>query len=103
MISYFDICPSLAGADIPSAQRADAIDYGEGGSDRDMDYAEERDFADQGPLTDMDMEEDARILATLLERIPWPLAYTQLTLSSYCKTFPCRRQWQFQSKWYRRL
>jgi len=35
-----------------------------------MDSDEERDFADQGPLTDMDMEEDAQILATLLKHIP---------------------------------
>ena len=35
-----------------------------------MDSDEECDFADQGPLTDMDMEEDAQILATLLKRIP---------------------------------
>jgi hypothetical protein len=35
-----------------------------------MDFDEERDFADQGPLTDMDMEEDAEILALLLKHIP---------------------------------
>jgi hypothetical protein len=70
MISYLVVCPSLAGADIPSAQRADATDDVEGDSDRDMDYVEERDFADQGPLTDMDLEEDAQILATLMECIP---------------------------------
>jgi hypothetical protein len=35
-----------------------------------MDFDEERDFADQGPLSDMDMEEDAQILATLLKHIP---------------------------------
>jgi hypothetical protein len=29
-----------------------------------------RSFADQGPLTDMDMEEDAEILALLLKHIP---------------------------------
>ncbi len=49
MISYFDICPSLAAADIPSAQRADAIDYCKGDADRDMYYEEARHFADQGP------------------------------------------------------
>ena len=31
-----------------------------------MDFDEERDFAYQGPLSDMDMEEDAQILATLV-------------------------------------
>ncbi len=35
-----------------------------------MDFDEERNFADQGPLTDMDMEEDAKILALLLKHIP---------------------------------
>ena len=35
--------------------------------DREMDFDEERDFAYQGPLSDMDMEEDAQILATLLK------------------------------------
>ena len=35
-----------------------------------MDDDEERDFADQGPLTDMDMEEDAEILALLLKHMP---------------------------------
>ena len=31
---------------------------------------EERDFADQGPLTEIDMEDDAQILATLLKHLP---------------------------------
>ncbi len=31
---------------------------------------EERDFADQGPLTDMDMEEDAEMLALMLKHMP---------------------------------
>jgi hypothetical protein len=35
-----------------------------------MNFDEERNFADQGPLTDMDMEEDAEILALLLKHIP---------------------------------
>ncbi len=35
-----------------------------------MDFDEECDFADQGPLTDIDMEEDAQILATLLKHLP---------------------------------
>ena len=35
-----------------------------------MDFDEERDFAYQGPLPDMDMEEDAQILTTLLKHIP---------------------------------
>ncbi len=33
-------------------------------------FDEERDFADQDPLSDMDMEEDAQNLATLLNHIP---------------------------------
>ncbi len=35
-----------------------------------MDFDEERDFADQGPLTDIDMEEGTQILATLLKHPP---------------------------------
>ena len=35
-----------------------------------MDADEERDYANQDPLSDMDMEEDAEILATLLKHIP---------------------------------
>ena len=35
-----------------------------------MEFDEERDFADQGPLTDIDMEEDSQILATLLKHLP---------------------------------
>ena len=35
-----------------------------------MDFDEERDFADQGPLTDMDMEEDAEMFALLLKHLP---------------------------------
>jgi hypothetical protein len=38
--------------------------------DRAMDFDEERDFADQGPLTEMDMEEDAKILSLLLKHMP---------------------------------
>ncbi len=38
-----------------------------------MDSDYERDFADQGPLADMDLEEDAQILATLLKHIPFCL------------------------------
>ncbi len=59
---------SLAAADIPPAQSADAIDGGHD-ADREIDSDEERDFADQGPLTDMDIEEDAQILATVLKHI----------------------------------
>jgi hypothetical protein len=35
-----------------------------------MDADEARDYADQEPLTDMHMDEDAEILATLLKHIP---------------------------------
>jgi hypothetical protein len=35
-----------------------------------MDIDEDRDFADQGPLTDMDIEEDAKILSLLLKHMP---------------------------------
>ena len=53
--SYF-LCP--AAADLRPAQRADETDD-DHEPDRAMDIDEERDFADQGPLADMDMEEDA--------------------------------------------
>ena len=59
----------LAAADRPQAQRADASDANHD-PDRSMDSDEERDFADQGPLTDMDMEEDAEMLALLLKHMP---------------------------------
>ncbi len=35
-----------------------------------MDIDEQRDYADQGHLTDMDMEEDAEILSLLLKHMP---------------------------------
>ena len=54
---------------MPLAQAADATDH-ECDPCQPMDFEEERDFADQGPLTDMDMEEDAQILATLLKHLP---------------------------------
>jgi hypothetical protein len=47
-------------------QRADAIDH-DHEPDRPIDFDDERDFADQGPLTDMDMEEDTDILALMLK------------------------------------
>ena len=54
-----------------------------------MDFDEERDFADQGPLTDIDMEEDAQILATLLKHLPSCINAADielLNLSRYCKS-----------------
>ena len=59
----------LVAAYRPQAQRADASDA-DHDPDRSMDDDEERDFADQGPLTDMDMEEDAEMLALLLKHMP---------------------------------
>ena len=65
-------CSSLAAADLPLAQRSALSDEGDGGNDQDreMDPAEARDYADQGPLPDRDMEEDNEILATLLKHMP---------------------------------
>jgi hypothetical protein len=37
-----------------------------------MDFDEERDFADQGPVTDMDMEEVAEMLALMLKHNSHP-------------------------------
>ena len=75
MISYMkhhDVLTNLsclAAVDRPQAQPAEASDA-DHDPDRSMDNDEERDFADQGPLTDMDMEEDAEILALLLKHMP---------------------------------
>ena len=63
MISYMICCCSRAAANPAPAQRANAHD---GGHERDadlerpMDFDEERDYADQDPLSDMDMEKMPR-------------------------------------------
>ncbi len=57
-------CCFFAAADLPQAQPANAID------DLEMDSDQERDFACQGHLSYMDMEEDAQLLATLMKHIP---------------------------------
>ena len=49
----------LAAADVPSAQSTDEID-GCPDADLKMDSEEERDFADQEPISDMGMGEDAQ-------------------------------------------
>jgi hypothetical protein len=75
MMSYMISCCSFEAVDSAPAQRADA---NVGGHERDADLDqpmgsdEERDFADQEPLSesDMDMQEDAQIIATLLKHIP---------------------------------
>ena len=64
--SYF-LC--TAAADPRPAQPEDGTDD-DHEPDRAMDFDEERDFADQGPLTDMDMEEDPEILSLLLKHMP---------------------------------
>jgi hypothetical protein len=75
MISYMkddDVLTNLsclAAADRPQAQPAEASDANHD-PDRSMDSDEERDFADQGPLTDMDMEEDAEMFVLLLKHMP---------------------------------
>ncbi len=61
------LCP--AAADPRPAQRADETND-DHEPDRAKDIDEERDFADQGALTDMDMEEDAEILSLLLKHMP---------------------------------
>ncbi len=65
-------CSSLAAADLPRAQRSALSDEGDGcnDQDREMDPDKARDYADQGPLPDRDMEEDNEILATLLKHMP---------------------------------
>ncbi len=87
MISYMknhDVLTNLsclAAVDRPQAQPADASDA-DHDPDRSMDDDEERDFADQGPLTDMDMEEDAEILALLLKHSTWKAQGTMLHVQS---------------------
>ncbi len=56
----------LAGANISPAIRTDH----DSDSDRVMDSDEVRDYADQGPRSDSDLEGDTQILATLLKLIP---------------------------------
>jgi hypothetical protein len=76
MISYMilplpstrDHAAALAGADIFPAKRTDHDSYSQ--ADRIMDTNEEHDFADQGPPSDFELEEDTQILATLLKHIP---------------------------------
>ena len=57
---------ALAGADISPAIRTDH----DSDSDRVMDPDEERDYGDQGPRSDSDLDGDTQILATLLKLIP---------------------------------
>jgi hypothetical protein len=61
------LCPEAT--DLRPAQRADETDE-DHEPDGPMDFDEERDYADQGPLTDMDKEEDAEILSLLLKHMP---------------------------------
>ncbi len=56
----------LAAADPPPAQHADATDD-DHDPDRPMDFDLERDLAAQGPVTDMDMEEDPEMLSLMLK------------------------------------
>ncbi len=67
-------CFSSEAVDSAPAQRADANVGGhdcDADLDQPMDSDEERDFADQDPLSDMDIEEDAQILATVLRHVPF--------------------------------
>ena len=67
MFEFCDIYP-LQRRILPGLCRDPVENRGLDG-DRQMDFDEERDFADQGPLTDIDMEEDAQILATFLKHL----------------------------------
>ena len=71
----------LAAADPPPEQRAVATDD-DHDPDRPMDFDEERDVGDQGPLSDMDMAEDEEMLALLLNSGTCPHALPQQTLNS---------------------
>ena len=50
-----------------------------------MNFDEERNFADQGPLTDIDMEEDAEILALLLKHIPSCIAASDIQVEQFVR------------------
>ncbi len=63
--STLDHAAALAGADISPAIRTDH----DSDSDRLMDTDEERVFADQGPPSDFELEDDTQILATLSKHI----------------------------------
>ena len=56
---------SLAAANLPPTLSSGDLDV-----HPEMDPDDARDYADQFPLSDRDMEEDNQILATLLEQIP---------------------------------
>jgi hypothetical protein len=55
---------------------------------RPIDFDEERDFADQGPLTDMDMEEDAKMFALLLKHMPSCIAAADIDSEQPVQDFP---------------
>ncbi len=63
-------CTCLATADPPPALRADATNE-DHEPKRPIDFDDERDFDDQGPLTDMDMDEDAKMLVILFKHMPF--------------------------------
>ena len=94
-------CSSLAAANLPPAQHSDA---GDGGNDldREMDPDEARDYADQGPLPERDMEEDNEILATLLKRRPSCMneddieKFQCIRLQLY-QSGPCRKLWRLET------
>ena len=56
---------SLAAANLPPTLSSGDLD-----AHREMDPDEARDYADQGPLPERDMEEDNEILATPLKHMP---------------------------------
>jgi hypothetical protein len=94
-------CSSLAAANNPPAQRSDA---GDGGNDpdREMDPDEARDYADQGPLPERDMEEDNEILATLLKHMPscmnaYDIEKVQCIRLQLYQSGPCRKLWRLET------
>ena len=60
-----------------------------------MDFDKESDFADQGPLTDMEVEEDgvqdAKILAPLLKDLP--SCIDGADIEQLVRDIPCSRLW----------
>jgi len=87
LTSSNDHAVALAGADISPAIRTDH----DSDSDRVMDPDEQRDYADQGPPSDSDLDGDTQILATLLKHIPECINTADIEL--LLQDIQCSRPW----------
>ena len=87
-------CSFLAADDISPPQRCEALDDGLD-PDQEIDFDEEHDSADKGPLPDMDMEEEAQNLTNFLNNIPssYESSMNAADIEGCSKTFPCSSRW----------